>query len=152
MFSSFIYSSPIGEIGLLKDKEKLISVSLTNPSFKGLLSKIERKNFKEIIRQLDEYFFEGRQVFNIEYSLSTTSFGMKVYKEMIKIPYGDTISYSELAKKVRRPRAYRAVGTLCGKNLLPIIIPCHRVTAKSSIGGFTGGIDIKKFLLKLERN
>ncbi len=152
MFSSFIYSSPIGEIGLLKDKEKLISVSLTNPSFKGLLSKIERKNFKEIIRQLDEYFFEGRQVFNIEYSLSTTSFGMKVYKEMIKIPYGDTIPYSELAKKVRRPRAYRAVGTLCGKNLLPIIIPCHRVTAKSSIGGFTGGIDTKKFLLKLERN
>ena len=152
MFSSFIYSSPIGEIGLLKDKDRLISVSLTNPSFKGLLSKIERKNFKEIIRQLDEYFFEGRQIFNIEYSLSTTNFGMKVYKEMIKIPYGDTISYSELAKKVRRPRAYRAVGTLCGKNLLPIIIPCHRVTAKSSIGGFTGGLGIKKFLLKLERN
>lgn len=152
MFSSFIYSSPIGEIGLLKDKDKLISVSLTNPSFNGLLSKIERKNFKEIIRQLDEYFFEGRQFFNIEYSLSTTNFGMKVYKEMIKIPYGDKISYSELAKKVKRPRAYRAVGTLCGKNLLPIIIPCHRVIAKSSIGGFTGGLDIKKFLLKLERN
>ena len=152
MFSSFIYSSPIGEIGLLKDKDTLISVSLTDPSFKNFPSRKENKNFNEIIRQLDEYFFEGRQVFNIEYSLSTTSFGMKVYKEMIKIPHGDTISYSDLAEKVKRPRAYRAVGTLCGKNLLPIIIPCHRVTAKSSIGGFTGGIDIKKFLLKLERN
>tara|TARA_B100001057_G_scaffold484247_1_gene562096 strand:- start:681 stop:1139 length:459 start_codon:yes stop_codon:yes gene_type:complete len=152
MFSSCIYSSPLGEIGLLKDKDILISVSFTDPSFKSLSSKKERKNFKEIIRQLDEYFFEERQIFNIEYSLSTTNFGMKVYKEMIRIPYGDKISYSDLAKKVRRPRAYRAVGTLCGKNLLPIIIPCHRVIAKSSIGGFTGGIDIKKFLLKLERN
>ena len=152
MFSSFIYSSPIGEIGLLKDKDILISVSLTDPSFKYLPSKKENKNFNEIIRQLDEYFFEGRKIFNIEYSLNTTNFGMKVYKEMIKIPYGNTISYSELAKKVKKPKAYRAVGTLCGKNLLPIIIPCHRVTAKSSIGGFTGGLGIKKFLLKLERN
>tara|TARA_B100001057_G_scaffold280036_1_gene280493 strand:+ start:2232 stop:2690 length:459 start_codon:yes stop_codon:yes gene_type:complete len=152
MFSSFVYSSPIGEIGLLKDKDTLISVSLTDPLFKDLASKKEHKNFKEIIRQLDEYFFEGRKIFNIEYSLSATNFGTKVYKEMYKIPYGNTISYSELAKKVRNPRAYRAVGNLCGKNLLPIIIPCHRVIAKSSIGGFTGGLGIKKFLLKLERN
>ena len=69
---------------------------------------------------------------------------------MLKISYGSTISYSDLAIKVGKPKAFRAVGTACGKNPLPLIIHCHRVKGKSSLGGFTGGLDIKKFLLRLE--
>ena len=75
-----------------------------------------------------------------------------VYEEMLKIPYGRTISYSGLSNKIGKKKAFRAVGTACGKNPLPLVIPCHRVLGKSSLGGFTGGLDIKKFLLTLERN
>ena len=71
---------------------------------------------------------------------------------MQKIPYGKSITYSDLAGKVGSPKAFRAVGTACGKNPLPLIIPCHRVKAQSGLGGFTGGLDIKRFLLNLERN
>ena len=71
---------------------------------------------------------------------------------MIQIPYGETITYKELAEKVGSPNAFRAVGTTCGKNPLPIIIPCHRITSTNGLGGFTGGLDIKKFLLNIERN
>jgi O-6-methylguanine DNA methyltransferase len=71
---------------------------------------------------------------------------------MKKIKYSKTLSYSAIAKKIGRHKAFRAVGTSCGKNPLPIVIPCHRVLAKNGLGGFTGGLDIKKFLLTLERN
>ena len=71
---------------------------------------------------------------------------------MLKISYGTTLSYSELAAKAGNPKAFRAVGTACGLNPLPLIIPCHRVKGKFSLGGFTGGLDIKKFLLRLESN
>ena len=71
---------------------------------------------------------------------------------MSKIPYGKTISYADLAKQAGKPLAYRAVGTACGKNPLPLIIPCHRVISQQGLGGFTGGLKIKKFLLNLEKN
>ena len=71
---------------------------------------------------------------------------------MLNIPYGESITYSDLASKVNKPKAYRAVGSACGRNPLPIIIPCHRVKSKSGLGGFTGGLHIKRFLLQLESN
>ena len=71
---------------------------------------------------------------------------------MVKIPYGKTLSYSELAQKSGSKLAYRAVGTACGKNPLPLIIPCHRVTAVNGLGGFGGGLHTKRFLLNLETN
>lgn len=84
--------------------------------------------------------------------LSGTPFQKRVWKAIQKIPYGKTLTYKELAKKVGSPNAYRAVGSACGKNPLPIIIPCHRVVASNGIGGFTGGLKLKKKLLKLEQN
>tara|TARA_B100001109_G_C18730708_1_gene411799 strand:- start:236 stop:694 length:459 start_codon:yes stop_codon:yes gene_type:complete len=152
MLSTHLYNSPIGNIGLLKKDENLISLSFTDTQFKGLNTKIDIQSFKKIITQLDEYFFEGRKKFDIEFDLSTSKFREKVYKEMLRIPYGDSLSYSDLALKVGSPRAFRAVGTACSRNPLPIIIPCHRVKAKFGLGGFTGGLHIKKFLLMLESN
>ena len=108
--------------------------------------------FKIIIDQLNEYFYEGRKNFTIQYRLPFTGFRSAVFKEMIKIPYGECVSYSYLAKKVGNPNAYRAVGTSCGKNPLPIVVPCHRVVSKSGLGGFTGGLHVKRFLLELESN
>ena len=71
---------------------------------------------------------------------------------MIKIPYGECVTYSYIAEKVGNPKAYRAVGTSCGNNPIPLVVPCHRVVSKSGLGGFSGGLDIKRFLLELESN
>ena len=152
MLLKHTYSSPVGNIGLLIEDHNLISISLTNPMFKGIEAKKDSESFKYIITQLDEYFFEGRKKFDIAYKISPTNFRLKVYQEMQKIPYGKSITYSDLARNVGSPMAFRAVGTACGKNPLPLIIPCHRVKAQSGLGGFTGGLDIKRFLLNLESN
>ena len=152
MLLTCTYRSPIGEIGLLKENDNLIKVSFIDTAFKYLDVINSPNEFKEVITQLNEYFYEGRNKFEIQYTFLSTTFRSRVYKEMSKISYGTTLSYSDLATKVGKPRAFRAVGTACGKNPLPIIIPCHRVKGKSSLGGFTGGLDIKKFLLRLESN
>ncbi|MDB4815780.1 methylated-DNA--[protein]-cysteine S-methyltransferase [Gammaproteobacteria bacterium] len=152
MFLKSLFHSPIGDIGLLADEENILSLSFTNQTFKGLKTKKSDERFKELSLQLNQYFFERLKVFNIQYKLSSSDFSMKVYQEMKKIKYGKTLSYSAIAEKIGRHKAFRAVGTSCGKNPLPIIIPCHRVLAKNGLGGFTGGLEIKKFLLTLERN
>ena len=152
MLLKHTYSSPAGNMGLLIEDFNLISISITNPMLKGMEAKKDSESFKYIITQLDEYFFEGRKKFDITFKISPTNFRLKVYQEMQKIPYGKSITYSDLAGKVGSPKAFRAVGTACGKNPLPLIIPCHRVKAQSGLGGFTGGLDIKRFLLNLESN
>ena len=152
MLLKHTYNSPVGNIGLLIEDHNLISISLTNPMLKGIEAKKDSESFKYVITQLDEYFFEGRKKFDIAFKISPTNFRLKVYQEMQKIPYGKSITYSDLAGKVGSPKAFRAVGTACGKNPLPLIIPCHRVKAQSGLGGFTGGLDIKRFLLNLESN
>tara|TARA_X000000368_G_scaffold154085_1_gene121449 strand:+ start:981 stop:1439 length:459 start_codon:yes stop_codon:yes gene_type:complete len=146
------FKTPIGRLGLLADKENLLKLS-----FKGLKditeeAKEDKSRFKSIFKQLEEYFAGDRREFSIDYLIDTSLFATRVYKEMAKIPYGTTLSYSELAKKSGSKLAYRAVGTACGKNPLPLIIPCHRVTAVNSLGGFGGGLDTKRFLLNLETN
>ena len=144
--------TPIGTLGLLANKEQLLKLS-----FKGLKditeeAKEDKSRFKLIFRELDEYFTGQREQFSVDYLIDASPFATRVYKEMVKIPYGSTLSYSELAQKSGNKLAYRAVGTACGKNPLPLIIPCHRVTAVNSLGGFGGGLDTKRFLLNLETN
>ena len=151
LFKSFI-KTPVGKIGLLADEKNLISLSFTDPDFKELKAKKNSDRFEDIILQLNQYFFEGRQTFDLEYKLLASDFQVAVYEEMLKIPYGKTTSYSDLSQQIGKKKAFRAVGTACGKNPLPLIIPCHRVLGKNDLGGFTGGLNIKKFLLRLERN
>ena len=144
--------TPIGTLGLLANKENLLKLS-----FKGLKditedAKEDKSRFKSVFNQLEEYFTGDRRDFSIDYLIDTSLFAAKVYREMVKIPYGKTLSYSELAKKAGSKLAYRAVGTACGKNPLPLIIPCHRVTAVNGLGGFGGGLHTKRFLLNLETN
>ena len=144
--------TPIGSLGLLANKEKLLKLS-----FKGLedipdKAKMDSKRFELIFKEIEEYFAGDRKQFSFNYQVKSSPFSEKVYSEMIKIPYGETLSYSELAKRSGSKLAYRAVGNVCGKNPLPLIIPCHRVIAVNSLGGFGGGLGIKKFLLNLETN
>ena len=152
MLYTHLYNSPVGDISLVKDEMDLIGLSFSNQILNNIEAKNDKNPFKMIIDQLNEYFYEGRKNFTIQYRLPFTGFRLEVFQEMIKIPYGECISYSYLAKKVGNPKAYRAVGTSCGKNPLPLVVPCHRVLSKSGLGGFTGGLDIKKFLLELESN
>ena len=152
MLYTHLYNSPVGDISLIKDEMDLIGLSFSNKILNNIEAKIDINVFKIIIDQLNEYFYEGRKNFTIQYRLPFTGFRSEVYNEMIKIPYGECVTYSYIAEKVGNPKAYRAVGTSCGKNPIPIVIPCHRVVSKSGLGGFTGGLDIKKFLLELESN
>ena len=82
--------------------------------------------------------------------LHGTPFQVEVWKEMLRIPAGKTKSYAEVARNIGRPKAFRAVAQACGANPIPVVVPCHRVVASNGLGGYTGGIDRKIFLLNAE--
>ncbi|MEO8097802.1 MAG: methylated-DNA--[protein]-cysteine S-methyltransferase [Acidobacteriota bacterium] len=101
--------------------------------------------------QLREYFDGRRTHFDLPLAPVGTPFQRSVWKRLEEIPYGETISYAELARRVGNPKAARAVGSANGKNPLPIVIPCHRViAADGTLGGFGGGLPTKTTLLSLE--
>jgi methylated-DNA-[protein]-cysteine S-methyltransferase len=105
----------------------------------------------EAIRQLREYFSGRRREFDLPLEPSGTAFQKSVWRRLQEIPYGATISYGELARRVGNPKASRAVGAANGKNPLPIVVPCHRVIgANGKLVGFGGGLPIKHALLELE--
>lgn len=99
-----------------------------------------------------ELYFEGRLTeFKTPLDLSSgTEFQRAVWRNLLTVPYGKVTTYGELAEKVGKPGAARAVGNAVGVNPLPIVVPCHRVVASNGLGGYTGGIDIKKVLLGVE--
>ncbi len=104
------------------------------------------------IRQLEEYFASERRTFDLPLAPQGTAFQRAVWEALPRIPYGETMSYGELARRIGKPKACRAVGLANGRNPLPIVVPCHRVIgADGSLTGFGGGIDIKRRLLALER-
>ncbi len=103
------------------------------------------------ISQIEEYLEGRRTHFNVPLQLKGTDFRQKVWNELQRIPYGQTITYKELAQRIGSPGAYRAVANACGANPFPILIPCHRVTASNGKpGGYTGGLPIKLSLLECE--
>ena len=105
----------------------------------------------EAYRQIDEYLDGKRKDFDIPLKLCGTEFQLSVWKALCEIPYGNTASYIDIAKRIGKPTAQRAVG-MANKNRIPIIIPCHRVIfADGSIGGYSCGTDIKRKLLEIER-
>ena len=107
--------------------------------------------FEMARRQLEEYFDGYRQNFDLPLDPGGTDFQRRVWRTLLDIPYGKAISYKELAQRVDRPKGFQAVGQANGKNPLPILIPCHRViAADGSLGGYSGGLDRKRFLLDLE--
>ena len=107
---------------------------------------------------MEEYFDGKRKEFNIKLDIRGTEFQKQCWKTLTKVPYGETISYSDEAKMIGNDKAVRAVGSANGKNCIPIIIPCHRIISKDGkLGGYSGGeggnkgIEIKKYLLELEK-
>jgi methylated-DNA-[protein]-cysteine S-methyltransferase len=109
------------------------------------------KPFAAVREQLTAYFAGERKSFDLKLDPVGTEFQLQVLNELQKIPYGITASYGEIAQRIGRPKAVRAVGAANGRNPIPIIIPCHRVIGSTGkLTGFGGGIPTKKALLKLE--
>ena len=143
------FLSPIGYIFLEASDfglKKIKFLRENKPSFQRDFSGLLLKTEEELI----EYFDGKRKVFDIPLQLVGTPFQIQVWEKTSQISYGETITYNQLAKDIKKPFSYRAVGNALGKNPIPIIIPCHRVVAKNGIGGFSAPIFIKKFLLNLE--
>lgn len=121
-------------------------------SLKGIAHHANKRVLEQVMGELDEYFLGSRQVFNVPLDLSSgTAFQTMVWQHLCHISYGETISYKELAVRLDRPFAFRAVANANGRNPISLIVPCHRViTSDGSIGGYTGGVRIKKILLDIE--
>lgn len=126
----------------------IIYVTLENLKLDGRIEKTDL--IAKTINELEEYFEGKRKNFDIPVKLKGTDFQKRVWQEMMNIPYGKVLSYGELAEKVGSPKAARAIGSVCHNNKILILVPCHRVVAKNSLGGFGCGIGMKVKLLELE--
>ncbi len=112
----------------------------------------DRRFLDEPIRQLDLYFQGRLKQFTLKLAPQGTPFQLSVLRALQEVPYGETISYRDLAQRIGRPKASRAVGAANARNPLPIVIPCHRVIGSDgSLVGFGGGLEVKKKLLDLEK-
>ena len=135
---------------LVATETHLINIQFTQPQ-KALLQTTELLSMATI--QLDEYFQGKRTTFSLPFKLTGTPFQLAVWKELQNIPYGKTTSYKEIAQKINKPKAYRAVGMANNKNPLPIIIPCHRVIGSNGkLIGYAGGLKLKNYLLELAKS
>lgn len=122
--------------------------TLLNAGYTEMTSKI----IEETRRQLDEYFWHERQAFDIPLLTAGTEFQKSVWNSLMEIPYGQTITYGELATRLGKPAAVRAVANANGANAISIIIPCHRVIgSNNTLTGYGGGLEAKNFLLELEQ-
>ena len=149
--------SPVGELKLVASAKGLAAILWPNddPKRVRLAPLTEDQNhpvLKETERQLGEYFKGRRKTFNLPLDFAGTAFQKSVWKALLKIPYGQTRSYGELAKQLGNAKAVRAVGAANGRNPISIVAPCHRVIgASGKLTGFAGGLQAKAFLLQLER-
>jgi len=154
-FSKY-YKSPVGLLKLIADNDSLIEIRyIPEHKVASVNEELPSKSnlvIEETLRQLEEYFAEKRQEFDLPIKPSGTPFQIKVWQELARIPYGKVKTYGEIASLVETKDASRAVGNACKMNPLPIVIPCHRVIgANNKLTGFNMGIDKKSYLLELEK-
>ncbi len=150
-----IYLSPLGPLHLREAHDRITHLDWGPAVQTGLLGDAEPPNddtplLNRAVHQLNAYFFCGLRYFDLPLAPAGTAFQRAVWQQMQAIPYGETRTYGEIARWLRN--APRPVGTACGRNPIPIIIPCHRVVASDGLGGYSGdgGADTKHWLLQLE--
>lgn len=132
-------------------KQVLINSVLPSSSYSLIKTNSSDQKLLNAFSQLEEYFFEGRKEFSIQLNPDGTDFQKRVWSELLKIPYGCTISYNLLSLKIGDSNSIRAVGRANSRNPIPIIIPCHRVIGSNgSLVGYSAGLEIKSLLLKIE--
>jgi methylated-DNA-[protein]-cysteine S-methyltransferase len=155
MISYTRIDSPLGPLLLVADEAGLRQIHFVNgrrPAKPEPEWQEDATLLQEPIRQLRAYFAGDLETFDLPLAPEGTPFQLKVWKLLCDIPYGETISYGELARRIGNPKASRAVGLANGSNPIPIIIPCHRVIGSNGkLTGYGGGLPIKEKLLALER-
>ena len=149
-------ASPLGPLLLAADDSGLrhiIFISEAQPPRSDPTWRKDTASLTETVRQLQGYFAGELETFNLPLAPEGTPFQMEVWQRLRDIPYGQTISYGELARRIGNPKASRAVGLANGSNPIPIVIPCHRVIGSNGkLTGYGGGLPIKEKLLGLERH
>jgi methylated-DNA-[protein]-cysteine S-methyltransferase len=143
-------NSPVGPLLLIEDDGRLAEIRFDTSGDEP--DRDETPLLKRAQSQIDEYFAGRRKTFDLPLIPARTDFQRRVRKAMIAIPWGQTLSYGEIAYVAGG--APRAVGQACGANMLPLVVPCHRVLAANGIGGYSGGkgLATKRFLLALEKD
>ena len=152
--NSCILKSPVGLLELREEGGSLTGIDLAAEGAEIPQEPFARHSdlLYEAYRQLDEYFKGTRKAFDLPLNAKGTEFQRTVWRELEKIPYGETRSYEDIAGGLGKPKAVRAVGQANGRNPLIIVVPCHRVIRKSGdISGFRLGNQVKRYLLELER-
>ena len=155
MENSYSFQSPIGFLTICEQDNQLIRLYLDNQD-RGIL---QSRNFEyhsdflhEVYHQLNEYFAGKRKIFDLPVDGKGTAFQKAVWRELQKIPYGETRSYEDIAVAIGNQKAVRAIGQANGRNPIMIVVPCHRVIRKNGdISGFACGVEAKRYLLNLER-
>jgi len=152
--ASRVIATPVGKLTLIASSKGLQQVifGARKLPISQSVSALAKTHLDLTERQLREYFAGKRKKFSLKLDISGTEFQESVWYALNKISYGKTISYAHQAKLVRKPKAFRAVGSANGKNPVAIILPCHRVVASNgTLGGYGGGLAIKRKLLALEK-
>jgi methylated-DNA-[protein]-cysteine S-methyltransferase len=147
MITTTTMSSPLGTLRLDADGDELLAIHLhADPGPQRSTPVLDAA-----VRQLGEYFAGERRAFDLPLAPRGTGFQQRVWQALLAIPYGETCSYSDVARAIGRPAASRAVGAANGKNPIAIVVPCHRVIgASGALTGYGGGLDTKRWLLALE--
>ncbi|MBO8158438.1 methylated-DNA--[protein]-cysteine S-methyltransferase [Thermosyntropha sp.] len=145
------YYSPIGRLAITTDGSALTKLYFPDEIIPEDVTYRETDLLSETIHQLDEYFMGKRKYFTLPLKPEGSSFMQEVWEYLLQISYGEIKTYAEIAQKIKRPNAYRAVALACSRNPLPILIPCHRVIRKNgSLSGYRGGEKFKRYLIALE--
>jgi methylated-DNA-[protein]-cysteine S-methyltransferase len=156
LFYTEIADSPVGPLLLAGDRDALHVLSFGIGSRPRVIEPSWRRDpggiLKGVRQELGEYFAGRLKHFTTKLAFNGTPFQNSVWKELTRIPYGETISYLDLANRIKNPKAVRAVGMANGANPIAIIVPCHRVIGSNgSLTGFGGGLPTKRALLELEK-
>lgn len=145
-------STPLGLLLLVADDRGLCSVSFEDPDRVPARSRRDPARLEAARTQLREYFEGKRERFELPLAGPAQPFASQVYAELCRVPYGQTITYGELARRIGRPGAARAVGAANRRNPHAIVVPCHRVIGcRGDLVGYVGGLDRKRHLLTLEQ-
>ena len=146
-----VLASPIGPLTAVREDGVLVGLWMGTPPEPETLGARDEAAFADVREQLAQYFSGNRTSFDLALRASGNPLQLAVWELISAIPYGSTRSYGELARELGDRSLAQAVGTACGRNPLPVVVPCHRVVgADGSLVGFGGGLDRKRFLLDLE--
>ena len=147
-----VVGSPIGPLTAVEEDGRLVTLFLRPPESSVDLGGRDDERFAVLAGQLDEYFAGSRTDFDVPLRASGNAFQLAVWRLLAEIPYGETRSYGDIARRLGDRTLAQAVGTACGRNPLPLVVPCHRVVGSDgALVGFGGGLECKRFLLDLEQ-